>query len=109
MLIDYGADVTVKAEKGLTPLHFAVKYNYPEIVNLLLDANANIHERGNLACLFMTPIVMARVTGKGECIKLFKEQAKYNLFLSEILPLLLTLSPIMIAFILLLLAFIFNR
>ena len=35
-LLDLGADVDAAGEQGYTPLHISVKFNFPEIMELLL-------------------------------------------------------------------------
>ena len=44
-LIQGGADVNGRDEEGMTPLMWAVTNNAPEVVNVLLDAGANVDER----------------------------------------------------------------
>lgn len=41
VLISGGGDVNVESKNGLTPLHLAVHYNQPEMVNLLLQKKSN--------------------------------------------------------------------
>ena len=43
MLIDAGVDVNVQNEKGRTALIFATKWNYIEIVQMLIDAKADLN------------------------------------------------------------------
>ena len=68
-----------------------------------------MHSRCNLFGLFMTPVIMARVTGKKIIMKLFKEEKNYHFFYSEIIPLLITFLPLIISLILFFIAIILSR
>jgi len=48
LLIDKGAQVTVKNEYGWTPLHFAADRGHVEIVRLLCDHGADVEARINI-------------------------------------------------------------
>jgi len=68
LLLDNGFDVNARVTKnGNTPLHYAVAYNNPAAVKLLLQYNANRNIR-NLEGL--TPLEKARKEEKTEIIKL---------------------------------------
>ena len=41
-LIDMGADVTQADNLGRTPLHVAAADNYPDMINVLIDAGGNL-------------------------------------------------------------------
>lgn len=45
-MIDMGEDVNKKS-LGMTPLHFAARYNRPEIAKILLEHGANVKKRCN--------------------------------------------------------------
>ena len=45
LLIEHGADVNVKGDRGHTPLHYAVRSGNPKNVVLLLEAGADVNAR----------------------------------------------------------------
>ncbi len=47
-LIEHKADVNIKGDRGLTPLHLAVKHANLEMVRLLLTNNADVNTQNNV-------------------------------------------------------------
>lgn len=45
LLVEHGADVNLKSEEIISPLHWAVEYDNDEIVNYLLEQGADIGAR----------------------------------------------------------------
>ena len=75
LMLEKGANINIRDEKGTTPLINAVVGNKPEIVKLLLDhgADANIiipNEKGEITDI--TALKIARVKGYSEIIKLLE-------------------------------------
>ncbi len=48
-LIDAGANVNIAVQNKLTPLMLASRGGYPITVKTLLNAEANVHAKSNLA------------------------------------------------------------
>ncbi|MCS5711374.1 ankyrin repeat domain-containing protein [Candidatus Berkiella aquae] len=46
-LIADGIDIDAQDDKGNTPLHWAVRQGYPEIIQLLIDNGANVNAQNN--------------------------------------------------------------
>ncbi len=88
-LIDQGADLNVKNNLELSPLHLAVLLNNAEVVNELLKKGAEINLKGNTG---YTPLHIASEMNYLEIAKdLIKEGAKTTIKTSQ------GLSPITIA------------
>ena len=75
-LLEQGYDVNVRGRKGWTPLHFAAFRNYPEMVKLLLQQQADTLALAE--CYFsqsehLAPIHIAAAKGKVEVVQQFVE------------------------------------
>ena len=70
-LLDRGADIEARNEKGSTPLHVAAEYNESEVVALLLDRGANIESHTKRG---VTPLHLAAAHNKPEVVALFLDR-----------------------------------
>ncbi|XP_066264209.1 ankyrin-1-like [Branchiostoma lanceolatum] len=75
LLIDNGADLTSQ-KHGLTPLHLAAEAGYLDIVQMLVEAGANIRAEASFTCL--TPIDMAVHTQKQEIVDYLVARAEID-------------------------------
>jgi len=66
-LLDRGADINVKDEKGNTPLHLASIYRHDEIIDLLIQHKADVNM---LNAQGQAPLSLASLYGNPESIKL---------------------------------------
>lgn len=57
LLINHGADINAKNERGETPLHLATRYCFNKIVKLLLENGADPNIKDNEG---KTPLDLAR-------------------------------------------------
>ena len=55
---------------GWTPLHEAANHDYPDVVKTLLDAGADINDRGGSECNGFTPLIDAAACGNVAVVKL---------------------------------------
>jgi NF-kappa-B inhibitor-like protein 2 len=53
----------VRDNLGWTPLHEAANHNFPDIVEALIDAGANVNDRGGPECQGVTPLIDAAQGG----------------------------------------------
>lgn len=67
LLLDLGADVNVADPSGTTPLHYAAKEGYLDIISLLKDYGADLNAVGYLLA---TPLNNAVYEGHEEAVKL---------------------------------------
>ncbi|QOD37980.1 ankyrin repeat domain-containing protein [Candidatus Wolbachia massiliensis] len=75
-LIDKGANANNKDNEGRTPLHYAAKQGYTEIVKILIDKKANIDEKTNNG---LTPLHYAAKYGYTEIVEiLIDKKANVN-------------------------------
>ena len=66
LLIRRGANLRLKNDKGSTPLHWAVRYGFSDLVGVLLDeGRADVGQRRKLG--LVTPLVSGFVAGFGFC------------------------------------------
>ncbi|MEE2637880.1 MAG: ankyrin repeat domain-containing protein, partial [Acidobacteriota bacterium] len=65
-LILSGADVTARQGDGATALHWAVHWEHPVLVNLLLQAGGNADAANDLG---MTPLLMATARGNSRIVQ----------------------------------------
>lgn len=61
LLVDNGAEVTLKNKNGNTPLHFAARIGYADIIEFLLEKGADINARNNKG---NTPVQISTSNGK---------------------------------------------
>ena len=85
-LLDRGADIEARNEKGATPLHFAAAYNRPEVVALLLDRGADIETHTtkgvtplHIAARYNEPEVVALLLDRGANIEARPESGRMPL------------------------------
>ena len=71
MLVDFGAEVDKKNDRGQTPLAGVCFKGYIEIVKVLVKAGANIYENNGMGT---TPIMFASMFGNSEIVKFLDEQ-----------------------------------
>lgn len=71
MLVDMGANVDKKNDRGQTPLAGVCFKGYFEIVKILVKNGANIYENNGMG---MTPIMFASMFGNSEIVKYLSEQ-----------------------------------
>jgi uncharacterized protein len=71
LLIQMGAEVDKKNDRGQTPLAGVCFKGYLEIVKVLVKAGANIYENNGMG---MTPIMFASMFGNSEIVKYLSEQ-----------------------------------
>jgi hypothetical protein len=69
--IEAGYDVKQPTIHGVTPLHVAVWRNYPELVQMLLDAGADMDAK-SAGPQGTTPLEDARREGRNEIVKKFQ-------------------------------------
>jgi len=63
LLIRRGADLHLENDKGSTPLYWAVRYGFTELVRVLVDeGQADIAQRRKFG--LVTPIVLASAIGR---------------------------------------------
>jgi ankyrin repeat protein len=67
-LIDKGADINAKDEKGQTPLHFAARHGYREVAKLLIAQGADVN--ASMTDAPWTPLLDAACTGQTQVVKL---------------------------------------
>jgi len=73
LLIRRGADLCLENDKGSTPLYWAVRYGFTELVRVLVDeGQANIAQRRKLG--LVTPIVLASALGHADIVKVLLER-----------------------------------
>ena len=72
-LVDFGADVDKKNDKGQTPLAGVCFKGYLDIVKVLVKAGANIHENNGMGT---TPLMFASIFGNYEIVKFLSEENK---------------------------------
>ncbi len=78
MLIEKGADMKVKNEQGLSPIHFRKCLENPNILNLLLESGISANETREDG---LTPIFEAIFGGEFEAVKILIENgADVNFF-----------------------------
>lgn len=65
-----GHPVNVRDHCGWTPLHEAANHDYPDVVKTLLDAGADINDRGGSECNGFTPLIDAAACGNVAVVKL---------------------------------------
>jgi ankyrin repeat protein len=66
LLLDQGADFSVKDEKGNTPLHLAAIFRHEEIVDLLIQHNVDVNVLNSQG---QAPLYVASIYGNPESIK----------------------------------------
>ena len=71
MLVDFGAEVDKKNDRGQTPLAGVCFKGYIDIVKVLVKAGANIYENNGMGT---TPIMFASMFGNSEIVKFLDEQ-----------------------------------
>ena len=71
MLVDFGAEVDKKNDRGQTPLAGVCFKGYIDIVKVLVKAGANINENNGMGT---TPIMFASMFGNSEIVKFWDEQ-----------------------------------
>ena len=81
MLVDFGAEVDKKNDRGQTPLAGVCFKGYLDIVKVLVKAGANIYENNGMGT---TPIMFASMFGNYEIVKFLSEQNKNNNLKSKI-------------------------
>ena len=65
-----GHPVNVRDHCGWTPLHEAANNDFPRIAAALLDAGADINDRGGKECGGITPLIDAAACGNVEIMRL---------------------------------------
>ena len=76
-LLDEGADLNGKYDKGFTPLHWAATMNQVDAIKLLIDEGANVNLRDGYQS---TPLLLAAFFGNAESVEsLLKRGADPNL------------------------------
>ena len=76
-LLDEGADLNGKYDKGFTPLHWAATMNQVDAIKLLIDEGANVNLRDGYQS---TPLLLAAFFGNAESVEsLLKGGADPNL------------------------------
>lgn len=68
--------VNSRDEKGRTALHFACGMASADIARVLVDAGADLNARDVDEC---TPLHMAAIYGRCDCVKLLLEHGKLSL------------------------------
>eukprot|EP00451_Oxyrrhis_marina_P028228 CAMPEP_0204337142 /NCGR_PEP_ID=MMETSP0469-20131031/20080_1 /ASSEMBLY_ACC=CAM_ASM_000384 /TAXON_ID=2969 /ORGANISM="Oxyrrhis marina" /LENGTH=678 /DNA_ID=CAMNT_0051321119 /DNA_START=1 /DNA_END=2033 /DNA_ORIENTATION=- len=76
----HGIDPNQSDPSGMTPLHFAARRGYEEIVGILLEAKA---DPGSANATGMTPLHHAAAGGHKEIIEFLCDEAKANLFVRD--------------------------
>ena len=71
MLVDFGAEVDKKNDRGQTPLAGVCFKGYIDIVKVLVKAGANIYKNNGMGT---TPIMFASMFGNSEIVKFLDEQ-----------------------------------
>ena len=71
LLLDRGADVNAKNERGWTPLHLAVRRGYTETAALLLDRGADVNAQDKDG---ETPLHWATVLGHTDTAELLRSR-----------------------------------
>ena len=71
MLVDFGAEVDKKNDRGQTQLAGVCFKGYIDIVKVLVKAGANIYENNGMGT---TPIMFASMFGNSEIVKFLDEQ-----------------------------------
>jgi len=67
ILIDHKADINIKEDKGLTPLHIAIKENHLTIAEMLILQGAEVNTKNNNG---LTPLHEAARNGEKELAEL---------------------------------------
>jgi len=76
LLVDYGADIDKKNDRGQTPLAGVCFKGYLDIVKILVKNGANVYENNGMGT---TPIMFASMFGNYEIVKyLNKEKSTYK-------------------------------
>jgi len=70
LLVDEGADVNSRNEKGQTPLHFAVLFDHIEKAELLINAGADVNAKDKSD---RTPLDIAVDRGYTEIVELLRK------------------------------------
>jgi peptidoglycan/LPS O-acetylase OafA/YrhL len=65
-LIQKGADINGRYDKGFTPLHWAATLNHVEVIEILVDRGANLNSRDNH---LSTPLLLAAFFGNAESVE----------------------------------------
>ena len=82
MLLQMGACVDQKNDRGQTPLAGVCFKGYFNIVKLLVQAGANIHENNGLGT---TPLFFASMFGHKQIVQYLNQQAQHQTFKNRIL------------------------
>ncbi|KAK7498759.1 hypothetical protein BaRGS_00009851, partial [Batillaria attramentaria] len=69
-LLSEGHPVNVRDNCGWTPLHEAANHDHKALVELLLDAGADINDRGGELCNGITPLIDAASCGNMDVVQL---------------------------------------
>ena len=81
MLVDFGAEVDKKNDRGQTPLAGVCFKGYFDIAKILVEAGANIHENNGLGT---TPLMFATIFGNTQIVEYLNKQDKNRSFKSTI-------------------------
>lgn len=73
-LIDQGHPVNVRDNAGWLPLHEAANHGFRDIVEVLIDNDASINDKGGEYCDGVTPIYDACANGKLEVIEVLLDK-----------------------------------
>ncbi len=72
-LIDQGVDVNAKSN-GMSPIHYAAKYNRVELIKVLITAGADVHKPCDLGYLALDHAKKSKAIEAAQFLKRFKKK-----------------------------------